>query len=443
MRRLHGLEEAEAFFSRRSWSLDAPLPPQIRDSVRRIFGEDLTALQVAERIIVDVRKEGDRAVFRHSGRIDGVELEFIEVSGDEMAVAARELPPEILRSLEVAAGRVETFQKSALPVGWTDARESYGEVVTAVDRAGIYVPAGVAPLASTVLMTAIPARVAGVSEVILCTPAPGGLLPNPSILAAASIAGVDRIFKIGGAQAIAAMALGTETVPAVDIVCGPGNIFTTAAKKLLYGEVGIDGIFGPTETLVIADADASAEFCAADLIAQAEHDPMARPVLVTTSAEMADQVETAMSEQLEALDRRAIAQAALNDNGAIVLVETVEMAVEVANSMAPEHLCLAVTEPERYVPLVKSAGGIFVGEYSAEVLGDYVAGPSHVMPTSGTARFASALSVRNFLRFTPVVAIDAGAFVDIGKHASELAKLEGLGGHAAAADIRLRKLVGE
>ena len=310
-------------------------------------------------------------------------------------------------------------------------------------RAGIYVPAGTAPLASTVLMTAIPARVAGVSEVILCTPASGGRLPDPSILAAASIAGVDRIFKIGGAQAIAAMALGTETVPAVDIVCGPGNVFTTAAKKLLYGEVGIDGIFGPTETLVIADADANPEFCAADLIAQAEHDPMARPVLVTTSREIADQVESAVNKRLTALDRRAIAKAALDDNGAIVLVETIEEAVEIANSMAPEHLCLAVAEPDQYVPLVKSAGGIFVGEYSAEVLGDYIAGPSHVMPTSGTARFASALSVRSFLRFTPVIAINAAAFLEIGKHALELAKLEGLGGHAAAAEVRLKKLVGE
>ena len=443
MRRLHGAEEAEGFFARRSWALDDPLPDQIRDSVKRIFGEDLTALQVAARIIADVRRDGDRAILRLSGEIDGVELEFIEVPADEMSAAASELPPEILCSLEFAAGRIEAFQKSACPAGWTDPDESYGEVVTPVARAGIYVPAGTAPLASTVLMTAIPARVAGVSEVILCTPASGGRLPDPSILAAASIAGVDRIFKIGGAQAIAAMALGTETVPAVDIVCGPGNVFTTAAKKLLYGEVGIDGIFGPTETLVIADADANPEFCAADLLAQAEHDPMARPVLVTTSREMADQVETALNERLTALDRRAIAQAALDDNGAIVLVETVEEAIRLANSMAPEHLCLAVADPHRYVPLIKSAGGIFVGEYSAEVLGDYIAGPSHVMPTSGTARFASALSVRNFLRFTPVVAINADTFMDIGKHAIELAKLEGLGGHAAAADIRLKKLVGE
>ena len=443
MRRLHGAEEAEAFFAGRSWALDDPLPDQIRDGVRRVFGDELTALQVAARIIADVRRDGDRAVLQHSGRIDGVELEFIEVPADEMSAAARELPSDVLRSLETAAQRIEGFQKSALPVGWTDSDESYGEVVTPVARAGTYVPAGVAPLASTVLMTAIPARVAGVSEVILCTPAPGGRLPDASSLAAASIAGVDRIFKIGGAQAIAAMALGTETVPAVDIVCGPGNIFTTAAKKLLYGEVGIDGIFGPTETLVIADANANPEFCAADLIAQAEHDPMARPVLVTTSPELADQVETALDEQLARLDRRAIAKAALDDNGAIVLVGTVEEAVRVANAMAPEHLCLSVTEPDRYVPLVKSAGGIFVGEYSAEVLGDYIAGPSHVMPTSGTARFASALSVRSFLRFTPVVAMGADAFLDIGKHAVELAKLEGLGGHAAAADIRLRKLVGE
>lgn len=443
MRRLQGVEEAAAFFAGRSWALDDPLPDQIRDSVRRIFGEDLTALEVAARIVADVRRDGDQAVLRHSSAIDGQALEFIEVPGGEMSAAAAELPPELLASMQVAAERIEAFQRSALPTGWTNSDGSYGEVVTPVARAGIYVPAGAAPLASTVLMTAIPARVAGVPEVIMCTPAPGGRLPDAAILAAASIAGVDRIFKIGGAQAIAAMALGTETVPAVDIVCGPGNIFTTAAKKLLYGEVGIDGIFGPTETLVIADDDANPDFCAADLIAQAEHDPMARPVLVTVSEGMADKVEAAIARQLEPLERRAIAKAALDDNGAVILVETVEQAVEVANSMAPEHLCLAVAEPDRYVPLVKSAGGIFVGEYAAEVLGDYVAGPSHVMPTSGTARFASALSVRSFLRFTPVVAIGADEFVDIGKHASELAKLEGLGGHAAAADIRLTELIGE
>ncbi len=443
MRRLRGAEEAAAFFASRSWALDDPLPAQIRDSVKRIFGEDLSAMQVAARIIADVREDGDKAVLSHSNRIDGEALTFIEVSPDEMSKAVDKLPAGVLSSLKVAAERITAFQSRALPVGWMDDGESYGEVVTPVGRAGIYVPAGAAPLSSTVLMTAIPARVAGVPEVILCTPATGDRLPDPSILAAASIAGVDRVFKIGGAQAIAAMAIGTETVPAVDIVCGPGNIFTTAAKKLLYGEVGIDGIFGPTETLVIADRDADPEFCAADLIAQAEHDPMARPVLVTTSSEMADRVEAAVDEQLAVLDRAAIAQAALDDNGAVVVVETVEEAVEVANTMAPEHLCLAVAEAERYVPLVKSAGGIFVGEYSAEVLGDYVAGPSHVMPTSGTARFASALSVRSFLRFTPVVAIDSDAYLGVGKHAAELAKLEGLGGHAAAADIRLKKLVGE
>jgi histidinol dehydrogenase len=292
-------------------------------------------------------------------------------------------------------------------------------------------------------MSAIPARVAGVGEVVLCTPASGDSLPDQTILAAAALAGVDRVFKIGGAQAIAAMALGTETVPRVDLVCGPGNAFVVAAKKQLYGEVGIDGLFGPTETLIVADGSASAELCAADFLAQAEHDVMARPVLVTVDETFADMVEREIEAQLARLDRRSIASAAIEGNAAFVIVSDVEEAVDVANAMAPEHLCLAVREPRRYVPMVRAAGGIFLGEHSAEVLGDYVAGPSHVMPTGGTARFASALSVRSFLRFTPVVDLNEQDVIDLGQDAARMARAEQLTGHAAAAEIRLRRLVGE
>jgi histidinol dehydrogenase len=403
----------------------------------------MSAAEVAATVVDEVRSGGDAAVRRISTALDGVPLRQLDVPAEQIRRAAGEVGAETLGALKAAAARVRRFQETAMPRGWADPSEGYGEVVTAVSSAGAYVPGGTAPLASTVLMTAVPARVAGVEQVILCTPAPGDLWPHPAVLAAAHIAGVDRVFKIGGAQAIAAMAIGTETVPKVDLVCGPGNVFVTAAKKLLYGEVGIDGLYGPTETLVIADDSADPELCAADLLAQAEHDAMATPVLVTTSTKLADDVDFQIQLQLTSLPRRSLASAAVNDNGATVIVDSIEAAFEVANAFAPEHMCLMVNDPERYAGLARSAGGLFLGEYSAEVMGDYVAGPSHVMPTGGTARFASALSVRTFQRTTPVLRMSDRSFLETGKHAARLAHAEGLDGHARAAEIRLRKLLGE
>jgi histidinol dehydrogenase len=443
MRRLAGLGDATEFFGSRGYSLTDDLPDSVRTQTKRIFGEDLTATGVAQRIVADVRAEGDVAVRRYTHAIDGEPLAFIEVAAEEIAAARESLDANLLAALKRAADRVKAFQTKAMPRGWFDDERQYGETITPVSTAGVYVPAGTVPLASTVIMTAVPARVAGVDQIVLCTPASGSDLPDPAILAAASIAGVDRIFKIGGAQAIAAMALGTDTVPRADVVCGPGNIFVTAAKKVVYGEVGIDGIFGPTETLVIADHTADPELCAADLLAQAEHDVMAMPVLVTTSHEIADAVEHAIEAQLSGLPRADTARTAVEQNGAAIVVNSVAEGVDVANMMAPEHLCLAVEDPSRYTSKVQSAGGLFLGEYSAEVLGDYIAGPSHVMPTSGTARFASALSVRNFLKVTPLVQLDADRFMEVGEDAALLAHMEGLTAHAGAAEIRTRKLVGE
>ena len=274
-------------------------------------------------------------------------------------------------------------------------------------------------------MTVVPARVAGVREIVLCTPAPGDELPNVHVLAAAALTGVDRVFKIGGAQAIAAMAYGTETVPAVDKICGPGNVWVTAAKRAVYGDVGIDGIYGPTETLVVADSSASPELAAADLIAQAEHDVHAVPVLVSVGQGVADRIELEIDRRLGVAGTSDTARQSINDNGISVVVDTVEEAIDAANSFAPEHLCLLVESAQDYCGSVRSAGGVFIGEHSGEVLGDYVAGPSHVMPTGGTARFASALSVRDFVRVTPFLNLGEQTLLDIGPHCCAACRYRG------------------
>ena len=301
---------------------------------------------------------------------------------------------------------------------------------------GVYVPGGSAPLPSTALMTAIPARVAGVDEIILCSPARNGGLPEPTTLAAAQIAGADRIFAIGGAQAVAAMAYGTETVPKVDMVCGPGNIFVTLAKKMVYGDVGIDGLYGPTETMIVADASANPTLCAADMLAQAEHDPLATPVLVCVSSALAERVVDEVEARLRRLSRESVARAAIEGRGTVAIVENLDEAIRIANRFAPEHLCLAVEDPWRWVGKIRNAGALFMGEFSHEVLGDYVAGPSHVMPTSGSARFNSGVGVHTFLKTIPVIAIDDAQSAALSESAAVIARAEGLTAHAEAAEIR-------
>ena len=408
-----------------------------------LYNRLLTPDEFASRIIADVRSGGDAAIRRITHALDGSAPEELEVPRATLRAALDSVHAESRLALEHAAGRVRAFQEAAKPVSWRDPTGQFGEEVRAIGRAGVYVPGGSAPLASSVIMTVVPARVAEVDEVILATPpARGSDDPHPIVLAAAVIAGADRVFRVGGAQAIAALAYGTETIPRVDVVCGPGNVFTTAAKKAVYGDVGIDGLYGPTETAVIADESADPEFAAADLLAQAEHDVVALPVLIATSAETADRIERAMELQLASLQRKEIAAKAVS-RGITAVVGSVQEAVEVANALAPEHLCIAVKEPARYLSSVRYAGGIFLGEYSAEVMADYVAGPSHVMPTGGTARFASALSVRNFLRITPVLDFDEKTFIELSADAATLAHEEGLDGHASAAEIRRKKMVGE
>ena len=439
MKRIVGLEAATEYFEQvRSSSR----PDQMSDA-NGFFEELLAPGEFASRVIAEVRARGDRAVERISEHLDGLPLAFIEVPRETVNAAPSTISSEDRDALQFALERVRAFQEAAAPQGWCDESGEFGEIVTPIDSLGAYVPAGRAPLASTVLMTVVPARVAGVREIVLCTPAPGDELPNVHILAAAALAGVDRVFKIGGAQAIAAMAYGTETVPAVDKICGPGNVWVTAAKRAVYGDVGIDGIYGPTETLVVADSSANPELAAADLIAQAEHDVYAVPALVSVGEGVAERIEVEVERQLDALNSSETARQAVRGNGVSVIVDTVEEAIGAANSFAPEHLCLLVESAQDYCGSVRSAGGIFIGEHSGEVLGDYVAGPSHVMPTGGTARFASALSVRDFLRITPFLNLGEQSLLEIGPAAARLAGIEGLEGHAAAAQIRLKHLVGE
>ena len=431
MRIIHGFEQGRALLERRP-GFDATVPPSVVKRLAELFGGPITPEDAVRRIVADVRQRGDDALRDYAQRIDGQKLDALEVSKERWAEALAGLPRDLADALRIAAERVRSYHEAAMPRSWHDDDQGYGERVIALERVGLYVPGGTASYPSTVLMTAIPAKVAGVSEVVLCTPRPG-----PEVLAAAQLAGVDRLFAVGGAQAVAAMAYGTASVPKVDKVCGPGGVFVALAKREVYGTVEIDGLYGPTETIVIADDSADPVLCAADLLAQAEHDEMASPVLLTTSAALAEQVAGEVQQQLAGLERRDIAGAAIERQGVAVVVASLEEAVALANAFAPEHLCLLVREPWRLVPLVMHAGGIFVGEDSPEVIGDYVAGPSHAMPTGGTARFASYLGVHHFLRRMPVVALDKAQLLSLGPVAAAIARAEGLTAHAQAIERRL------
>ena len=437
MRLIRGIEAGLAALTRAPGYSEPEQPPAVAERIAELFGEPLTASQAVERIVTDVRARGDDAVRDYAARIDGATLEDFEIPRATWETRAAQAGSEIRDAIAVAAGRIRSYHESAMPSDWADDAAGYSLRCLPIERVGLYVPGGAAPYPSTVLMSAIPAKVAGVPDVVLCTPNPA-----PVTLAAALEAGVDRLFALGGAQAIAAMAFGTESVPRVDKICGPGNIFVSAAKRLVYGHADIDGLYGPTETLVIADETANPAMAAADLLAQAEHDELATPILVTTSEAMAATVERELEQQLSLLEREAVAREAVARQGTTVIVDTVEQAIAIANGFAPEHLCLLVENPEQYVSLVRNAGGIFVGETSPEVMGDYVAGPSHVMPTGGTARSASSLGVHTFLKHVPVIGLSPQVFSKLGPAAAALARAEGLTAHARAMEIRLEGIAG-
>ena len=440
LRILHGLAEAEGVLARFDPLDLGSLPESVLERTQQAFGAEVTPEQSVVTMLGDIRREGDSAIRRYTSLLDGVDLEEFRISDGELAEARSRISPQLEEALQLAAQRITDFHEATLPRNWVDLEQGLGEMVLPLERVGLYAPGGTAAYPSTVLMTAIPARVAGVKEIILTTPRRGQEPLNPSVMAAAQIAKVDAVYQIGGVPAIAAMAYGTETIAKVDKICGPGNIFVAYAKKLVQGQVDIDGIFGPTETIVIADETAQAGFCAADMIAQAEHDPLSTAILVTDSRQLVEGVERELELRLATLERGDLARDALERQGRIVLVADLDEAVELANRIAPEHLCMMVADPWTWAGKVKNAGGLFLGEYSPEVMGDYIAGPSHVMPTGGTARFNSALSVHHFMRTMPVVGLSPETFKELGAAAVQIAYAEGLTGHSGAIEVRLDRL---
>ncbi len=435
------IDQARATILRRVPLDEMPVPQSLRDGIAERFGERLTPAQAVERVIHDIRTKGDAALHDWTQRLDGIELERFEIPPERLAAAASALDPALLDALKLAAAQLEQFHRRQIRNSWVDSNVQgiLGQLITPLEKVGIYVPGGSAPLPSSLLHAAIPARVAGVATLVVCTPPqrPDGL-PSEIVLAAAHIAGVQRMFALGGAQAIAAMAYGTASVPRVDKIVGPGNLFVVLAKRAVFGAVGIESLPGPTETLVVADESANPRYVAADLLAQAEH-VLASAILLTPAQKLAEAVQGEVARQLACLppENARAAQEAVEQRGGIVLVPDMQAAIELANAYAPEHLCLLVGDPWRYVGSIRNAGGIFLGEQSFEVLGDYVAGPSHIMPTGGTARYASPVNVDDFRKVISLVGLNPAGLEHIGPAAVRLAEAEGLLAHAAAVRARL------
>ncbi|MCQ2425101.1 MAG: histidinol dehydrogenase [Lachnospiraceae bacterium] len=390
-------------------------------------------------IIKNVRENGDKALFEYTKRFDGADLTSLEVTKEEIAEAVGKVDPKLVAIMKKAAENIRKFHsrqvRNSFILNDTDG-VVVGQKIIPVDRAGLYVPGGTAAYPSTVLMDSIPAKIAGVGEVVIVTPPGKDGKINPVILAAASVAGVDRIFKVGGAQAIAALAYGTESVPKVDKIVGPGNAFVAEAKKQVFGRVSIDMIAGPSEILVVADGTNDPRFVAADLLSQAEHDKMASAVLVTDSAELAEKVSAELERQIPLLLRADIARASIDVNGKIIVADTLDAAIGIANEIAPEHLELSVDNPFDYLDKIRHAGSVFMGKNCPEALGDYFAGPNHTLPTSGTAKFSSPLSVDDFIKKTQYTYYTRDALKRVADDVASFAEAEGLTGHARSAVIR-------
>ena len=420
---------------------EVELNPKIREANKKIFGADLTAAEIVEQIVTAVRQKGDAAIIKYTKLIDGVDCQPSDflVTEEEYAAAEKEADPKVLASLKKAAENVRRYHQEQKPNSWMTYREQgsiLGQSVIPLDRVGIYVPGGTAAYPSSVIMNAVPASVAGVREIIMMVPPKHGKI-NPYVLLAARAAGVSAIYKIGGAQAIAAMAFGTETIPRVDKITGPGNIFVTLAKKAVYGHCDIDMLAGPSEILIVADKTADPVYTVADMLSQAEHDSLASSIVITDSEELAQKVATEAEKQLECLPRQKIARASIERNGLIVIAENILQAVELANVSAPEHMELLTEQPFQLLPYVRHAGAVFLGAYSPEPLGDYFAGPNHVLPTGGTARYYSVLNVETFMKRTSIISYTQPALQDVSDDIIRLAEAEGLQAHANA--IRLRR----
>ena len=393
---------------------------------------------VAE-ILENVRVNGDKAVHDYTLKFDGHVPEKLEINQDEMKVLSAQCDPDFIKALQRAAKNIEDFHRRQKQQSWFETKSNgvmMGQRVRGLTKVGIYVPGGTAAYPSSVLMNAIPAKIAGVGEIIMTTPPGKDGKPNPDIMAAALIAGVDRVFLVGGAQAVAALAYGTQTIPKVDKIVGPGNIYVATAKKHLYGTVDIDMIAGPSEILIIADQTANPKFLAADLMSQAEHDVLASAILLTTSEEIAEQTIAQIEEQIQSLSRKGIIEKSLNDFGAVMVCQNMSEAVEFANELAPEHLEVCVESPMEYIGKLDNAGSVFLGNYSPEPLGDYFAGPNHVLPTSGTARFFSPLSVDSFIKKSSFIYYTEDALKLAKDDIIALANTEGLTAHANSIKVR-------
>ena len=438
---IYTVSEAQQTILRREHALAPELTAPMRSRMIALFGEALAPDAAVARILADVRARGDAALLDWTQRIDGVALTRLRVPDGDIRAAAAALPAELRAALRLAASRIRAFHALQPVHSWTTETLGgrLGQRVLPLRRVGVYVPGGTAPLPSSLLMSVIPAQVAGVAEIVVATP-PGrdGRVP-PIILAAAATAGVDIIYTLGGAQAIAALAFGTESIGRVDKIVGPGNLFVTLAKQQVFGQVGIDGLAGPTETMIIADETANPAWVAADLLAQAEHDALAAAILLTPSRPLAEAVQREVARQMETLSRDAIIAASLAGQSGIILTADLDEAAALANAYAPEHLCVATAAPRALADRLHNAGGLFLGEHSFEVLGDYVAGPSHTMPTGGTARFASPLNVLDFVRITSLIELDAATAAALAPAAALLARAEALTAHAAAAEQRVAR----
>ena len=402
--------------------------------------EDVSA--AVDAVLAAVKAKGDAALKAYTKQFNGVELEDLQVSEAELDAAWRGLDPEFIRTLELAAENIRRFHEHQVHKDFVLTDQPgilMGQRYTPIEKVGICVPSAPAAFPSTILMNVIPAKIAGVGEIVVVTPPDQNGAISPEALAAAKIAGADKIFKIGGAQAVAALAYGTESVPRVDKVVGPGGIFVATAKRKVFGQVAIDMIAGPSEILVLADGKSDAAWVAADLLSQAEHDVLASPVLVTDSQELARAVQAEVERQLDLLPRREVARRAVDDNGKIIVTDDLEKAVEAANLIAPEHLELCVDDPFALLPRVKNAGSIFLGRSAPEALGDYFAGPNHTLPTSGTARFSSPLSVDDFVKKSSFLYYDQAALSPVAERIAEFARREGLEAHARSVLIRNEK----
>ena len=409
-------------------------PADVREDNVRVFGRDLTPSEAVDEIIAAVRSDGDAGLRRLEREFGSNARESLLVQPEEFDEADRLVPPEVRKALEVAVYRVWRFHERHRPNSWVDFDETgtLGQIVRPLERIALYAPGGRAVYPSTVIHLGVPARVAGVGEIVMASPADANGKVAPGVLVASRLAGVDRVYAMGGAQAIAALAYGTESVEAVDKIVGPGNVFVALAKQKLFGVVGIDQIAGPTETVIIADETARPEIVAIDLLAQAEHDPMASAILITDSRELAEAVVCEAEALIERSPRRAILEDSVANNCGAVVAADIDEAIELANEYAPEHLCLSVADPWRWLPAVKNAGGIFLGEASAEAIGDYVSGPSHVMPTGGSARYSSPVSVADFVKISSLFAHNEQAVARLGPAGVSLAEAEGLAYHAEA-----------